>query len=253
MRASRSVSFASRSNGPHAILVAIPARDEASSIAACVQSVDRSAARLDVPTVVVVAADSCSDSTADVARATAVHAVDLIVSEGQWCRAGAARAAAVSLGLDAIEHPRCRTWIASTDADCVVPEDWLERHSGLAAAWAALAGTVELDPSSTPAPLLAEFRVAYGPATGAHRHVHGANLGVWADAYEHVGGWRTDIAVGEDHALWHELRRAGMAVIHTARTTVVTSSRTRSRVHGGFASDLATLALAHNALQGVSS
>jgi hypothetical protein len=36
---------------------------------------------------------------------------------------------------------------------------------------------------------------------GTHPHVHGANLGIRADAYSDAGGWN-DLTVAEDHCLW---------------------------------------------------
>ena len=38
---------------------------------------------------------------------------------------------------------------------------------------------------------------------GTHAHVHGANLGIRADAYLDVGGW-SDASLAEDHCLWNQ-------------------------------------------------
>ena len=75
-----------------------------------------------------------------------------------------------------------------------------------------------------------------------HTHVHGANLGVRADAYQAVGGWGLHVMVGEDHELVRRLTAAGLTVTRDTDTTVVTSSRTVGRVPAGFATRLAQLA-----------
>ncbi len=73
------------------MVVAIPARDEAGFIRECIRSVDQAAAEVAVPVLVVVAADSCTDDTFDVARSTSTEFCELAVIEGVWGRAGAAR------------------------------------------------------------------------------------------------------------------------------------------------------------------
>ena len=73
-----------------------------------------------------------------------------------------------------------------------------------------------------------------------HGHVHGANLGVRADAYLAVGGF-APLAVHEDVGLVARLRDAGHPWVATDRCRVRTSGRTESRVDGGFATFLAGL------------
>jgi hypothetical protein len=71
--------------------------------------------------------------------------------------------------------------------------------------------------------------------------VHGANLGVRADAYLAAGGWPA-LASGEDNGLWDALRATGVPVISTRTVQVVTSSRTATRATGGFGQWLGELA-----------
>jgi hypothetical protein len=164
------------------------------------------------------------------------------VLEGAWAAAGGARAAAVAAGLTAIGAEPSRVWIANTDADCTVPRSWLQTHVRHAATADAVTGLVHLDPVTTPAALRRRFAAAYAWSGVEHRHVHGANLGVRGDAYAAVGGWTTAMAVGEDHDLWGRLTAAGYRVRRPTDLVVTTSGRTRSRVVGGFATDLALLA-----------
>ena len=74
-----------------------------------------------------------------------------------------------------------RLWLASTDADTVVPVDWLSRHLACARAGAmAVAGVVEVDSLVPLPPGVAEEydRIYRGPPDEEHPHVHAANLGV---------------------------------------------------------------------------
>lgn len=223
------------------VVVAVPARNEESTIGACLASVDRAAARVAAPVTIAVAADSCRDETVRAAREVPLRRTRLLVVEGAWGRAGAARAAAVTHALAELDTD-VGCWIANTDADCTVPLDWLHVHLRYGRAAAAVAGVVDLDPTTTPAHLLAAFRRTYLTDGDRHHHVHGANLGVWADAYTAAGGWCTRTVVGEDHVLWDAVRAGGRPVTHTVALTVTTSARVRGRVAGGFSSDLHRLA-----------
>lgn len=220
------------------VIVAIPARDEANSIRTCIRSVDQAAAEISVPVVVVVAADSCKDETASIARTTVTELCDVIVIEGVWGRAGAARAAAVRRGLDHLQQESGPVWIANTDADCVVPALWLRIQLDLATDADAVAGIVELDPDSTASTMLEAFAASYVLHGDEHGHVHGANIGICAGAYLAAGGWCVDTTVGEDHVIWGALSDLGHRVRQTTRLRVRTSARTRSRVVGGFATHL---------------
>lgn len=219
------------------VVVAVPACDEAATISDCLASIDEAAAHIDVPVTISLAADSCADDT--VARATArpLQTATLAVVEGTWGRAGRARAAAVKDALVRIGGPD-GVWIANTDADCRVPENWLSVQLRHGRAVGAVAGIVTLDPVTTPTQLLHAFGRTYHLDGDRHQHVHGANLGVWADEYLAAGGWSSSTSVGEDHDLWNALRRGGRPMAQIVASVVVTSARTRSRVQGGFATEL---------------
>jgi hypothetical protein len=194
-----------------------------------------------VPVLVVVAADTCSDDTFDVARHTSTEFCDLMVIDGRWGRAGAARAAAVQHALESLPVGAGSVWIANTDADCVVPTLWLRTQLDLATELDAVAGIVELDAASTTPAMLAAFTDSYLLDGDRHGHVHGANIGMCAGAYRAVGGWCLQTLVGEDHVIWNALRDLGHRVRQTTSLRVVTSARTQSRVLGGFATNLQNL------------
>ena len=100
--------------------VVIPARDEEQLIGRCLESVLASARLVDARVDIVVAADGCLDATSAVAR----RYPGVRVLELESSNVGAARAAAASVALR-----RGATWLASTDADSVVPPQWLARHA----------------------------------------------------------------------------------------------------------------------------
>jgi hypothetical protein len=225
-----------------AVVVAVPARDEAALVSACIRSIDLAAgACAGVRTVIVVAADRCRDSTAAVARRTPVARSELVILEGRWRSASAVRAAAAREGLARCGADPAATWLANTDADCTVPAGWLAdqlRHANRGAD--AVAGTVTLD-ATAPERLAATFAARYRLGVDAHGHVHAANFGVRAEAYGAVGGWLTRTVVGEEHDLMRRLVRRGWRVVQPLDPPVATSPRLHGRVVGGFAALLSRL------------
>jgi len=130
-----------------------------------------------------------------------------------------------------------RLWLASTDADSKVPPEWIATQLGLAErSSAAVAGVVravaadDLSPG-TLAELLEDYDIY---PDGTHPHVHGATLGVRADAYLDAGGW-SDLALAEDHCLWKRLKERGWRVTSSCAVWVETSGRLLGRAQGGFA------------------
>lgn len=221
------------------MVVVIPAHDEAVLLPHCLASVaiaadvvaDRAVVRI------VVVADSCTDTTEAIAKA-----YDAAVIEVAYRNVGAARAAGVTVGLGALGvWPSSRTWLASTDADTVVPGDWLAHQLDLAdAGVTAVAGVVRVDSFSDHLTGTAQaFAGLYaGQSLVGHCHVHGANIGARADAYQRAGGWG-ELHLAEDHDLWRRLREVGERCMATTTLWVTTSGRALGRADGGFA-DLLT-------------
>ena len=220
--------------------IGIPARNEEDLVGRSMQSVLDAADVLDEPGCVrlVIACDSCSDATADIARTIADRDSRVDVIEGAWCSAGTARAAAIQRALGTLQATSNLSdiWVATTDGDTVVPPNWLCLH---ATHWAqgddAVAGIVEL--LERDADVLTAFGHHYVLGHDSHGHVHGANLGIRADAYLDVGGFPL-IDLAEDHALWQALRRAGFTCRSSVALRVATSARLSGRAAGGFADTL---------------
>jgi glycosyltransferase involved in cell wall biosynthesis len=224
------------------VIVAVPARDEADSIVECLRSIDRAAAEC-APTAVtvVVGADSCTDGTARIARRFRPRSVTSSVLEGSWSSAAGARRAAV-VAARPPASAASTVWVANTDADCVVPHDWLATHLELARhGCLAVGGIVALDPDLTPPEVLHHFGRTYVTAGDRHAHLHAANLGIRLDVYDAVGGWHPGVSLGEEHELAERLTAAGVEVLRTTATCVVTSHRRVGRAADGFASFLRLL------------
>jgi glycosyltransferase involved in cell wall biosynthesis len=225
-----------------AVGVVIPAHNEEDLLPACLAAVGQAARPLaPVPVHLVVVADACTDATA--ARAARAGAAVLPV---QARCVGAARAAGMRVVLSRTRYlDPASVWLATTDADTLVPPGWLSRQLRCAAAgWDAVAGTVTLtDWGGRPAQLRTVFGQHYGSRRGAHPHVHGANLGCTARAYLAAGGF-PPVRTAEDHALVARLSATGARILRTAEVSVRTSARRQARAPRGFSHLLSSLAVA---------
>ena len=206
------------------IAVIVPAHNEAAGIGRCLASIAEAArhpALNGEAVVTVVALDDCSDDTAAHCRLPGV-----VTTCVQARCVGIARACAAELAL-----AMGARWIASTDADSRVPPDWLAGQLGSNSE--AFCGMVAVDdwldyPESV--------QRAYGRGhrlRDGHRHVHGANLGISAQAYRRCGGF-LPLPCGEDVALIDAAAAAGCRIAWQAQPLVLTSARRHARAPGGF-------------------
>lgn len=204
--------------------VVIPARDESATIANCIASVQAAAARVDTPVSIVVVADGCLDDTAAIARSFAgVEVVELESSNVGSARAAGSRRA-LRLGAD---------WLANTDADSVVPANWLEVQLALADEGASVViGTVRPDFDDLTMQQREAWQRGHTPGQ-PNGHVHGANLGIRSVAYVAAGGY-SPLPEHEDVELVERLTAHGWSVA-TDAAEVVTSGRTFGRTPGGYA------------------
>ena len=222
------------------ICMLIPAQNEEELLPRCLTSVPHARGHLPAGVIcdVVVAVDASTDRTAFVAEAmlSGSGAVDR-VDAGM---VGSARAIAAASALDRCGRPLSLCWFAHTDADCIVPEDWLLKQLILAEEGVeTIAGTVSVDSFRDHCAEVEER--SHGryliQADGRHAHVHCANLGVGADVYRRAG-----VATAEDHDLWNRLPLAGCFRVSTSKVHVITSGRGVGRAPHGCAEGLA----AHN-------
>ncbi|MEU0126623.1 glycosyltransferase [Streptomyces sp. NPDC006289] len=232
--------------GATAMAVVIPAHNEQVLLPSALAAVARAARHPSLAStrvLTVVAADACTDATHALARRAGALVAPLDSRSPGQARAAGAALALRTLGLDPGD-----VWIASTDADSEVPPRWLAHQRACAEqGWEAVVGTVR--PHGWPPALGDVIRdhVREYEAAGRrpdrpdlHPHVHGANLGVRADAYLGCGGYPA-LESGEDHALVSALLAGGHRVLRTRRFPVLTSARLTARAHDGYADHLGRL------------
>jgi glycosyltransferase involved in cell wall biosynthesis len=219
--------------------VVVPAHNEQDLLPSCLASLRRAGRAVrGTPVHLVVVADASRDRTAQVARR---RGAAVITTDAR--SVGAARAAGVREVLRRAAHlDPADVWLATTDADTLVPPCWLREQARYAnRGWDAVAGTIRIAAWSGHQPgTRSLFHSRYGRGTGPHSHVHGANLGFRAAAYLRAGGF-PDVPTGEDRALVAALAAAGSQVLRTRALTVLTSARRDSRAPHGFADYLAGL------------
>lgn len=219
--------------------VVVPAHDEQELLPSCLARLRRAARALRGTHVdLVVVADACRDLTAHAARRGGAAVVSIGARS-----VGAAREAGVREVLRRTRHlDPADVWLATTDADTLVPAGWLRQQVRYADhGWDAVAGTIRVaDWSGYPPRVRAAFGERYGAGPGPHGHVHGANLGFRASAYLNAGGFPHD-PTAEDHALVTALTAAGSRVLRTPTVSVITSARREARAPHGFSHYLADL------------
>lgn len=238
------------------VAVVIPACNEEERVARCIDSVAQAVRALvgaePMATVeVILAADSCTDRTVPAAREAWAAAsagperrAGLTVLEGTWASAGGARQAAANHALS-----NNADWIASTDADTAVPQNWLSYQLERARIGVdAVLGTVEPDPTECPEHVFRLWHLEHDLREG-HPYIHAANMGVRAGAFETAGGF-PDVECSEDEAVVVALRAAGARVEATDRIRAITSGRLRGRAALGFAYHLRHLAAQYGARHG---
>jgi glycosyltransferase involved in cell wall biosynthesis len=229
---------------PWHLCVLIPARDEEDMVSRCLRSVleaKRALGRSATADIVLVV-DNSTDRTLELAR-NLINRHGTVLQASAGC-VGTARCLAARLALARYSGPLDQCWLANTDADSVVPADWLTRQLDLAQQGIqVLAGTVNVDSFEEHGPDVSQrFRQSYEVARdGSHAHVHGANFAVRADMYVRAGGWG-HLPTAEDHDLWTRLKALNAVTLSTNSIEIVTSGRRQGRAPHGFADALA----AHN-------
>lgn len=158
--------------------VIIPVHNEQARLDRCLQSVMLAAEHGTLCTElvrIVVVLDNCSDRSRDIAQRYPVRLIDIGAGSKVTARAAGA-AHLVQAGA---------RWLAWTEADARVPDDWLAAQ--LAYRVDAVCGRVDLEPGMLKA--VAGQRRRRSIAFDEPRpSVHGANLGISAAAYAEAGG-----------------------------------------------------------------
>jgi glycosyltransferase involved in cell wall biosynthesis len=178
---------------------------------------------------VAVVLDDCRDGSAGIADAWAGRARGLVLRR-ECGSVGMARGAGSQALLSVWpDQQPAKIWLATTDADSRVPQDWL---------------TVQLDAYHSGSDLwVGRVRVAEESAVAqqwnetyaAERHpIHGASMGFSGTLHERIGGFRC-LRSGEDRDLHRRAVAAGFRVTYDLQAPVTTSARRSGRAPGGFA------------------
>lgn len=213
------------------IAVIVPAHNEEAHLAACLQSLALASSWPGLagePVFLIVVLDDCRDGSRRIATALGARTVECAARN-----VGAARAMGAQLALAAGAR-----WLAFTDADSEVAPNWISQQ--LCQQTDAVCGTVQVRDWSTHGDgVRAQFDAQYQDLDG-HRHIHGANMGVTAQAYSDAGGFQP-LATGEDVALVKSLQERGLSIAWTAAARVTTSARKQFRAPAGFGATLLQL------------
>jgi GT2 family glycosyltransferase len=235
-------------------IVAIPARNEAERIEECLRSLDRQSRR---PDRVVLLVNNSTDETASLARSLArevrfsLETIDCELPLDLSNAGNARRLALNTAAADAFDNDALLT----TDADTIVPPNWIEANLAVLVAGAdAVCGRAILDPRDAyaiPEHLQADDRLErhliylldalaweldpeLHDAPPRHVEASGASLAVTARAYRRVGGIPA-MASGEDRAFVRALWKMDAAIRHDPSICVIVSGRIDGRADGGMA------------------
>ena len=205
--------------------ILIPAHNEEDLLAECLQAA-LCAAQHELlrgeSVVVLVVLDSCTDRSCEIVQRYPVHSLSIEARNVGQARAVGAKFL-LALGV---------RWISCSDADSRVAQDWLVAQLSLGVD--AVCGTVTVETWHDSFDESAQIRYhQHYQAQDGHRHIHGANLGISADAYRRAGGFEP-LACHEDVQLVRQLERCGANIAWSHRPQVLTSARLDSRARGGF-------------------
>jgi glycosyltransferase involved in cell wall biosynthesis len=212
--------------------VLIPAHNEEALLDECLSAALRASKHgllAGEPVEILVVLDSCTDRSAQIVSQYPVSCLSI-----EARNVGQARAAGALYLLE-----RGARWISCSDADSRVADDWLVAQLGLGAD--AVCGTVTVERWHESFDEAAQIRYHRDyRACDGHRHIHGANLGISADAYRRAGGFEP-LACDEDVQLVRQLELSGANIAWSPRPQVRTRARLDSRARGGFGDYLRNL------------
>ncbi|WP_428485100.1 glycosyltransferase [Rhodopila sp.] len=238
-------------------VVAVPAKNEADRIGPCLTALNH---QIYPPDAVVLLLNNCTDETDFVARALSpelrytLHIIPITLPPD---RANAGQARRMAMALAAREAGRDGI-LLTTDADTVVPSDWIGRNLNWLLRGADLVcGKAAVDPVEAaliPARLNADHdrerhliqvlddlacQIDPDPYDPPRRHAEasGASLAVWVAVFDKVGGI-PPTSCGEDRAFVDALRRIDARIRHDPAIEVVVSGRVLGRAEGGMAATL---------------
>lgn len=239
------------------VAVALPAKNEADHLHACIAALDAAAARFDGHVSIMVVANNCDDASHALLAAARLRHADLhwtaVSLLPEHAHAGWARRIAFDAAAALLSAPG--DMLMSTDADTDVSPDWITRAAAHldggadAVAGRALTRRNERGQLGVEAArrlnLLGRYYVALdwlrsdrAPISNdpwpRHYYEGGASIALRLDTYRLIGGAPTP-PLAEDRALFAAVRAVGGTVRHPLDVRVFTSSRLAGRAPGGMA------------------
>jgi glycosyltransferase involved in cell wall biosynthesis len=252
------------------VVVTIPAKDEAATIARTLAALAAQRAPNGTPLEpasfeVLLFANNCRDATAEIACAFAARARIAVDVAQAWLSAehahvGTARRALMDAAVRRFAAAGREGLILTTDADSIVTPRWIANTCAEMTGVDAVTGRIVLDPayvaSLSPAGrrmlaaegvyqfAVSELTALIDPRTHdpwpRHWQHFGASFAVRSDVYRAAGGLPA-VRFFEDIAFYEVLERRAARVRHSLRVRVTTSGRHTARVSGGLASYLGNL------------
>jgi hypothetical protein len=232
-----------------AVGVVLPVHDEEELLGACLAAIAASCdpvERSGIPCRTVIVLDRCVDASGKIAR----DWVRQLERCGGSHQAMVRRSPGVGVGFarrtgfSALLRNLAGTdpghiWLATTDADSRVPENWVAAqvaaHEGGADIWS---GRVMVEDWSHHEPDTEErWSRAYDREITP---IHGASLGFNGQAYLNSGGFSV-VRSGEDRALHGAIVAQGGRAFEDDQTRVITSGRKHARAPLGFSCALSSL------------
>lgn len=223
------------------IAIVIPAHNEQDHIGDCLTAIQTAIHHLkqtfsQIAVDVIVVLDSCSDNTQAIVEG---FGVDYLTCE--FKNVGKVRA----LG---IHHAMAQgaDWIACSDADSQVAENWLTAQLQHLQddTCDMICGVVAVDSWDNLSEKVKTDYLAHYQDRMNHRHIHGANLSFSVYAYRQVSGF-TDLPCHEDVDLVRKFEQQHFNIVWSNKVRVTTSSRLEARASEGFAHFLSNLCISH--------
>ncbi|NHB58986.1 glycosyltransferase [Acinetobacter shaoyimingii] len=212
--------------------IVIPACNEEAHLKACLNAIQKAIdfvknQNIHIQTLVVL--DSCQDQSKQITQQMNIPFIECQVQN-----VGIAR----DLGVRALIEQGAQ-WIACTDADSCVYENWLLEQIKLQPI-DAICGVVQISDWGRLSPETQMHYLEHYQDRMGHHHIHGANLSFSAEAYLKVGGFEA-IQCHEDIRLVQRLKAFDLKIIWSNQVRVNTSSRLNARAPEGFSQFLIDL------------
>ena len=226
-----------------AVGVVLPVHNEEELVQRALTSLDDAFSALkgrEIDLRIVVVLDSCSDNSVTMVeewvrkqyRETNALLATIVACEAS--NVGIARGLGCTTLLEQFDHlDPGNIWIATTDADSRVPDDWLRmqvlQHESGVDLWCGRVAVSDWSSrvGETAARWQREYEVESHP-------IHGTNLGFNAQIYLAVGGFNSS-RVSEDRELCAAIEARGAVIHYDSSVRVVTSARRDARAPLGFA------------------